>query len=67
MGLEFSARVLESIEKIELNPFGYEIVYGEARKAELVVIASLHGKRDRKLARERAFEVIRLPEPERPL
>ena len=58
LGLEFSERVLESIEKIELNPFGYEKVFGKSRRAELVqfpynlwfeihdeavVIACLHG------------------------
>jgi len=36
LGLAFTERVLESIEKIELNPFGYEKVYSEARKAECI-------------------------------
>ena len=35
LGLEFSDRVLEGIEAIERNPFGYAKVIGDARRALL--------------------------------
>ena len=61
LGLEFTDRVLEAIEAIERNPFGYAKVIGDARRAVLaqfpyalwfkiekdaIVIACLHHKRD---------------------
>jgi toxin ParE1/3/4 len=76
LGLEFTDRVPEAIEAIERNPFGHAKVIGEARRALLkqfpyglwftiendaIVIASLHHKRDFRLARERAAGVKEIP------
>lgn len=79
LGLQFTERVLESIEAIERNPLAYAKVIGEARRAILtqfpyalyfrlegdaIVIACLHHKRDTRLARERAAGVIEIPKPD---
>ena len=81
LGLEFTDRVLEAIEAIERNPFGYAKEIGDARRALLrqfpyalwfkiendaIVIACLHHKRDTRLARERAAGVIEIPKKPEP-
>jgi hypothetical protein len=73
--------VLGAIDKIELNPLGYEKIIGDARKAELVqfpyslwfkiqddaiIIGCLHGRRNRALVKERAFAVIEFTKPKDP-
>ena len=78
LGDRFLTAVLETIGRIALNPEGYAKVISEARKAEVekfpysvwfmvrddvLVIACLHGRRDRTLAEERASGVIPFPEP----
>jgi toxin ParE1/3/4 len=78
LGERFVEQVKATIERIALNPEGYTKVVKDARKAEVekfpysvwfrirddvVVIACLHGKRDRRLAVERASGVIPFPEP----
>jgi toxin ParE1/3/4 len=76
LGDKFIARVRETIEHIALSPEGYAKVVGEARRANLrkfpyalwfkakndvLVIACLHQRRDRVLARERVAGVIEMP------
>ncbi len=71
-------RVQEAIDRIALNPEGYAKVIGEARKAEIrrfpyslyfklqdhvLVIGCIHDRRDKVLARERAFGVFPMPDP----
>ena len=76
LGDRFLTAVLDTIDRIALNPEGYAKIIKDARKAEvekfpysvwfrvrddLLVIACLHGKRDRRLAKERAFGVVEMP------
>jgi hypothetical protein len=78
LGDKFLDRVQELINRIALNPGGYAKVIGEARKAELrqfpyslwfkveahvLVIGCLHHRRDKVLARERAFGIFPMPDP----
>jgi len=78
LGDMFLTAILDTIDRIALNPEGYAKAIKEARKAEVesfpysvwfrvkddvLVIACLHGKRDRRLAVERASGVIPFPEP----
>jgi toxin ParE1/3/4 len=78
LGERFVEQVRATIERIALNPEGYAKIIKDARKAEVekfpysiwfhvrddvVVIACLHGKRDRRLAVERASGVIQMPDP----
>jgi plasmid stabilization system protein ParE len=78
LGADFIARVREAILRIAENPTGYRKTIREVRVANLrrfpygqwfraqedgsVVIACLHGKRDRVLAKERALGVLQMPE-----
>ena len=70
--------MLDTIERIALNPEGYTKVIKEARKAEVekfpysvwfevrddvLVIACLHHKRDTRLAEERALGIMQMPDP----
>jgi plasmid stabilization system protein ParE len=81
LGLQFTDRVLEAVEKIEEHPLGYCKVIGEARRIGLVqfpynlwfkvekeslVIACIHQRRDRILVREREAGVIEMPKREGP-
>jgi plasmid stabilization system protein ParE len=69
LGDRFLNAVLDTMDRIALNPEGYEKVIREARQAtvekfpycvfftikdDVLVIGCLHGKRDRRLAVERA-------------
>ena len=78
LGQKFLDRVAETIDRIELNPDGYAKIINEGRRANLrqfpyslwfeikenvIVIACLHQRRDRVLARERIARVIPFPEP----
>jgi toxin ParE1/3/4 len=77
LGGRFLKDVLETADRIALNPEGYAKLIKEARKADLrkfpyslwftvendvLVIACLHGRRDRQLAKERALRVLEMPE-----
>ena len=78
LGIKFTDRVLETIDRIAANPVGYRKVVGEARRATVhkfpyalwfklnedgsLVIACLHAKRSSALAKERAGGVIPFPE-----
>jgi plasmid stabilization system protein ParE len=79
LGEKFVQRVREAIERIAANPAGYAKVIGEARKSELrqfpyslwfkfkdevVVIACLHHRRDKVLARERSLGILQFPDPQ---
>jgi hypothetical protein len=80
LGMEFTERVLEGIEAIELNPYGFAKRIGEARRCGLsqfteyglwfvirddaVIIGCLHGRREPRLATERALGI--LPFPKKP-
>ena len=74
----FLTAVLDTIDRIALNPEGYAKIIKEARKAEgekfpysvwfkvngdVLVIACLHGKRGTRLAKERALGIIGIPDP----
>lgn len=78
LGERFVEQVRTTIERVALNPEGYSKIVKDARKAEVekfpysvwfrvkdgvLVIACLHGKRDRRLAVERASGVIPFGEP----
>lgn len=78
LGDKFLDRVQESIDRIALNPQGYPKLIGGARRAELrqfpyslwftfkndvLIIGCLHHRRDKVLARERAFDVVPMPDP----
>jgi toxin ParE1/3/4 len=79
LGDRFIAEVRDTAAAIDLNPLGYVKRIAEARKANLrhfpyalwfkvdeennLVIACLRGKRDSRLARERALGVIEFREP----
>ena len=77
LGVEFIERVDQAIERIGLNPLGYQAVSGDTRrvnieqfpyslffkiKNDVVVVACLHAGRDPRLARERTAGVIPFPE-----
>lgn len=76
LGDRFLNAVLDTIDRIALNPQGYSKVIREARKADVrkfpywvwfkvqddvLVIACLHERRDRVLARERASGIVEIP------
>ncbi len=79
LGAEFIDRVTETILRIGENPAGYRKALNDVRVANLrkfpyglwfrergdgsVVIACLHGKRDRILAKERALGILQMPDP----
>jgi toxin ParE1/3/4 len=78
LGDRFLTAVLDTIDRISLNPEGYAKVIKGARKAELhrfpyslfftikndvLVIACLHGKRSPVLAAERSSGVLPMPDP----
>jgi plasmid stabilization system protein ParE len=79
LGVKFLDRVNQAIERIAQGPQGHTKVIREAWKVELerfpnalwytietdesIVIACLHGRRDRVLAKERAHGVIELRKP----
>jgi len=78
LGDRFLTAVEQTADRIALNPEGYVKVIKEARKADLrkfpyslwftiendvMVIACLHQRRDRVLARERALGVRPMPDP----
>jgi toxin ParE1/3/4 len=82
LGAEFIRRVRETLDRIGDNPNGYVKAIRDVRVANLrkfpyglwfrikddgsVVIACLHGKRDRVLARERALGVLEMIKPKDP-
>ena len=78
LGGRFLTAVLDTIDRIALNPEGYAKVIMDARRAELrkfpyslfftvkndvLVIACLHGKRSPVLAVERSSGVLPMPDP----
>ena len=78
LGTKFLDRVLETIDKIVENPKAYAAVIQDVRLAtvrkfpyglwfrvagDVIVIACLHGSRDRRLAQERALGIIQMPDP----
>jgi toxin ParE1/3/4 len=83
LGAKFLDRVEHAVKRIAEAPLGHQKVIRDARKVELqrfpyalwytvdpeenVVIACLHGRRDRVLAKERALGVVEMPKPEGPI
>ncbi len=79
LGIRFLDRVEQALDKIELNPTGFQKTTGENRKCvlekfpyalwfqvmadEIVVLGCLHGKRAPRVARQRALGVIPPPGP----
>ncbi len=78
LGNRFLAAFPETIDRIGLNPEGYAKVVAQTRKAnfekfpyalfftvgdKVLVVASLHRRRDARLVRERALGVVPTPDP----
>ena len=74
LGDKFVLKVLEAVDKIALNPLGYEVVAEGARRCivprfqdaiwfivesdQTIVIACLHSRRDRKVLKERTVSNV---------